>query len=622
MKSALIRVLFFLCAICVFGDAETVETVSVIEGYSVTLHTDVTEIRRDDAIEWRLNDYRIAKISGDSISTDGAYDDRLQLDKQTGDLKITSIKTTDSGEYILKIRNTRGSPEKTFSVSVVSGVDEVKSVSVIVGYSLSLNSGTIIQRDDVIEWRFGDLNSLIAENNRKAGIFSTSDGPDGRFRDRLQLDYSTGSLTITHTSTNHSGLYEADIRKSSSRHTIHKSYNVTAGGDRERKSVSVKKGDSDTLHTGLTEIQTYDFIQWMFEYTLIAEINKAQKQFSTSDGPDERFRGRLKLDHQTGSLTITHTRFTDSGDYDLKIISSRFTINKRFTVTVTDPGLSPGAVAGIAVGGVLLAFAAVAAAVIYQRRKISELKAKAPSTLAVMVGEEVPLIPHGIEIPKDKDIQWRFGGAVIAERKGSAQTITVNYAVLGEKFKGRLQLNKDFGYLTITNITTTDSGYYELCSGRSGMKPLKTFHVSVYAKTEIVKLPVKKGGSVKLETGVTDIKKDDEIQWKFRLYDSPIAHITGGTRTTLPFATGWWRFMCRLKLDQDGSLTISKIELKHTGFYVLYITDNEKTTMKLFNVKVDLTDESWINLIYNRKKPEEKSVRINKPENVPLNSVP
>jgi len=97
----------------------------------------------------------------------------------------------------------------------------------------------------------------------------------------------------------------------------------------------VKKGESVTLHTGLTHIQTDDLMQWMFGNTVLAEFNKADRRFLPSDGPDGRFRGRLKLDHQNGSLTITDIRFTDSGFYELKTIISRFIIYKTFPVTVT-----------------------------------------------------------------------------------------------------------------------------------------------------------------------------------------------------------------------------------------------------------------------------------------------
>ncbi|KAL0161281.1 hypothetical protein M9458_045006, partial [Cirrhinus mrigala] len=49
----------------------------------------------------------------------------------------------------------------------------------------------------------------------------------------------------------------------------------------------------------------------------------------------ERFRDRLKLDHQTGSLTITNIKNTDSGEYKLKIISiSERESEKIFNVSI------------------------------------------------------------------------------------------------------------------------------------------------------------------------------------------------------------------------------------------------------------------------------------------------
>ncbi|XP_026054774.1 uncharacterized protein LOC113040727 [Carassius auratus] len=97
---------------------------------------------------------------------------------------------------------------------------------------------------------------------------------------------------------------------------------------------SVKEGDSVTLQINVTEIQTDDEIEWKFgtNRSRIAEINgKTSKIF---DGPDGRFRDRLKLDHQTGSLIITNTRTTDSGLYEMTISRSSSEDTHRFNVTV------------------------------------------------------------------------------------------------------------------------------------------------------------------------------------------------------------------------------------------------------------------------------------------------
>uniref|UniRef100_A0A9J8CN34 Immunoglobulin domain-containing protein n=1 Tax=Cyprinus carpio carpio TaxID=630221 RepID=A0A9J8CN34_CYPCA len=110
-------------------------------------------------------------------------------------------------------------------------------------------------------------------------------------------------------------------------------------GDTDRdtvKSVSVTEGDSVTLNTVFTEIQKADEMLWKFRTnrTLIAKINHDTGVLSTYDGPDGRFRDRLKLDIQTGSLTITNTRTTDSGVYELSISNSSSQTKYRFNVTV------------------------------------------------------------------------------------------------------------------------------------------------------------------------------------------------------------------------------------------------------------------------------------------------
>ncbi|KAL0161474.1 hypothetical protein M9458_045199, partial [Cirrhinus mrigala] len=95
------------------------------------------------------------------------------------------------------------------------------------GEFVTLQTGlTDTQKFDVILWKFGPQHSAIAEVNIKTRNVSTFDGPDNQFTDRLQLDYRTGSLTVTNTRTTDSGLYEVDIIKSSS-YTIHKTFSVT-----------------------------------------------------------------------------------------------------------------------------------------------------------------------------------------------------------------------------------------------------------------------------------------------------------------------------------------------------------------------------------------------------------
>ncbi|XDV22873.1 hypothetical protein PO909_027653, partial [Leuciscus waleckii] len=100
--------------------------------------------------------------------------------------------------------------------------------------------------------------------------------------------------------------------------------------------ISVMEGDSVTLNSDLTEMKDDDVIQWRIgnESTVIAEINKRVDRITVYDDVlDGRFRDRLKLDNQTGSLTITNTRTEHEGDYKLLMLSGRLS-SKSFRVSV------------------------------------------------------------------------------------------------------------------------------------------------------------------------------------------------------------------------------------------------------------------------------------------------
>uniref|UniRef100_A0A672M8V5 Ig-like domain-containing protein n=1 Tax=Sinocyclocheilus grahami TaxID=75366 RepID=A0A672M8V5_SINGR len=92
-------------------------------------------------------------------------------------------------------------------------------------------------------------------------------------------------------------------------------------------------GDSVTLNSGRTEIMSGDEIQWLIETEnspdgkLIVNADSMTVYDAVLDG---RFRDRLKLDKQTGSLTITNTTTEHAGEYGL-IINDMF---KSFNVTI------------------------------------------------------------------------------------------------------------------------------------------------------------------------------------------------------------------------------------------------------------------------------------------------
>ncbi|KAI7810502.1 uncharacterized protein LOC130552392 [Triplophysa rosa] len=116
--------LAFLTAGGVFSvDADDMQSVSVMEGENVTLHTDVFK-QRDDKIMWYFGPENtfVARMNGKASSTmysdDEMFRDRLKMNNQTGDLTITHITSHHSGLYTLKISSNNKVSYKTFNLTV------------------------------------------------------------------------------------------------------------------------------------------------------------------------------------------------------------------------------------------------------------------------------------------------------------------------------------------------------------------------------------------------------------------------------------------------------------------------------------------------------------------------
>ncbi|KAI7789624.1 hypothetical protein IRJ41_011837 [Triplophysa rosa] len=211
------NLLLLFCSLLLSEVMYEVNHIIWTEGHSVTLHTGLTELQTDHQILWMFNGESkiIAKIDRETNETsipgnnDERFRDRLKLNDTTGDLIITNIKTSDSGDYKMEIRGGE-TKHKTFIVSVIGE----ENMSVMEGDPVTLHTNaTRIQAEDVIQW-FKD--SLIAYSNKTTTT-------TGRF-----VMNSDGSLFILKIRSKDSGVYDVNI--TGSKH-IHKRFNVTVTGE-------------------------------------------------------------------------------------------------------------------------------------------------------------------------------------------------------------------------------------------------------------------------------------------------------------------------------------------------------------------------------------------------------
>ncbi|XP_073717870.1 uncharacterized protein [Misgurnus anguillicaudatus] len=328
--------MFVVCVAVVFGvDGDEVTSVSVMEGDSVTLHTDITQIQRDLHIIWSFDRTNLIaeiitrdQMNSVIVSEDGLFRDHLQMNSQTGSLTITNITTEHNGVYKLTIIRDKIS-YTSFTVIVYAPLPlpvithNSSSSSSSSSSNCSLLCSVLNMRDVSLSWYNG--NSLLSS-------ISVSD-LNIRLSLPLEVKYqntNTYSCVVNNTITNqtqHLNITELCQPCSS----------VFGVARDEVKSVSVMEGESVTLYTNFTEIQQRDHILWMFgpQETRIAELYK--QSIDMFDSNKTFGHKKLLLDSQSGSLTIKNIRTEHTGLYRLQIKSDRGNSDKIFNVTIYAP---------------------------------------------------------------------------------------------------------------------------------------------------------------------------------------------------------------------------------------------------------------------------------------------
>uniref|UniRef100_A0A8C9RER1 Immunoglobulin domain-containing protein n=1 Tax=Scleropages formosus TaxID=113540 RepID=A0A8C9RER1_SCLFO len=236
--------------------------------------------------------------------------------------------------------------------------------------TVTLHTGvTDVQKDSQILWSFGSgIEDLIAQLINGA----TQTDINERFGDRLELDTQTGSLTIRNLNTSDSGVYRPGSagrkaggggdtprteRLSITRHPKWNS-NPTPTGEQDpvqptaplhpphlfhcvivcvsgmlcavgaqETTMRRRERDTVTLHTGVTDVQKDSQILW-YSGSGIEDLIAQLINGATQTDINERFRDRLELDTQTGSLTIRNLNTSDSGVYRVHRVKGKLPVTE------------------------------------------------------------------------------------------------------------------------------------------------------------------------------------------------------------------------------------------------------------------------------------------------------
>ncbi|KAK2906654.1 hypothetical protein Q8A67_005639 [Cirrhinus molitorella] len=373
------------------------------------------------------------------------------------------------------------------------------------------------------------------------------------------------------------------------------------------KSISVMEGDSVTLHTDLNEIQKVQMILWTYglDNTRIAQLNTLDNRISLY-AFDGRFRGRLQLDDQTGSLTIMNIKYEHAGLYELQIIRENKVTSKKFSIIVSAhlpvPVISSNCSSSSSYCSLVCSVVNVSHVTLSWYKGNSLLSSISVSDLSISLS-----LPLEVEYQDKNSYSCVLNNPISNQTQHldisklchtcSASSWTTGYIVLV------CVVSAGFCILVVAVILcliykkakrfkpdSANQGSL-LSLGRCSLKSVTV------DKDEIRPVSEKVGHSVTLNPKIKEIKNDEVIEWKF-------ANSNKNSQTDFFVIAEWDKrnnteyqynediFKGRLELDHNnGSLTIRNITLHHSGHYKLHITNEEKNiSMILFIVDVQVPD--------------------------------
>ncbi|KAK2906652.1 hypothetical protein Q8A67_005637 [Cirrhinus molitorella] len=391
----------------------------------------------------------------------------------------------------------------------------------------------------------------------------------------------------------------------------------------EINSVSVMEGDSVTLYTNVTEIYKADLILWTFgpEITRIAQINRMANKISYYDALDGRFTDRLRLDKQSGSLTITNITAEHAGLYGfLQIIGGQEFSPKKFNIIVSArlpaPVITRNSSQCSSLGSSISKCSLVCSVVNVSHVTLSWYKGN-----SLLSSISVSDLSISLSLPLEVEYQDTNTYSCVLNNPISNQTqhldisklchtcsapglpaghialvcfcaLTVAAVVCVIVYCCHQRRPKQAGHQSESDgeehIKLTNGERSLGLPGKGDIQTLDAFPLS--SKDEIKSVLAMVGETVTLHSDVTEIQENELVRWKFA--DSK-AH-----KLAEFFVIAKWdktnkeeylhneeKFKERLRLEHNtGSLTITNITPEHYGHYKLHITSEGQKISKTFNL--------------------------------------
>ncbi|XP_042167709.1 uncharacterized protein LOC112231748 [Oncorhynchus tshawytscha] len=389
----------------------------------------------------------------------------------------------------------------------------------------------------------------------------------------------------------------------------------------EVNTLTGREGQSVTLHPGLTGLQA-DKIFWFFG-PVIPNTSIVESQLIRGENITEfkgRFREKLQLDRETGSLTIRNLTLNNSGVYQLDIFNTHKT-SQRFYLTVYAPVPLPQ-VKKIPEGDFLDSSSEKGSCSV-----VCSVENRRDMTLSWYRGEKrlnqtsSPDLSTNLSLPLEIKLQDNNIYSCVAANPVSNQTTKLNIETLCLQFVDPNRITivvivLGIGLMLFIVICCIWKRKYikGCCVSTSGspeeedsvvgreethevpvienykMTTLQYLGISVLfiidllgaVNAEVNTLTGREGQSVTLHPGLTGLQAD-KIFWFF----GPVIPNTSIVESQLirgeNITEFKGRFREKLQLDREtGSLTIRNLTLNNSGVYQLDIFNTHKTSQRFY----------------------------------------